>query len=98
MQVYVMDILWIWTSLRVVGKSSTLRSGTGRVPQPRFGSLERWIPELRQELVAFAEFCNDQRILGDLELSQKLKALGLRKPNHAISPRWTWLEIQPCSV
>mmetsp|Transcript_71378 Transcript_71378/g.167218 ORF Transcript_71378/g.167218 Transcript_71378/m.167218 type:complete len:267 (-) Transcript_71378:45-845(-) len=29
-----------------------------------------------EELVSFAEFCNDQRmILGDLELSQKLKAL-----------------------
>lgn len=28
-----------------------------------------------EELVAFAEFCNDQKILGDLELSQKLKAL-----------------------
>ena len=27
-----------------------------------------------QELISFAEFCNDQRIMGDLELSQKLKA------------------------
>lgn len=28
-----------------------------------------------QEMVSFAEFCNDQRVIGDLELSQKLKAL-----------------------
>ena len=32
-------------------------------------------PSLLEELVTFAEFCNDQRMmLGDLELSQKLKA------------------------
>lgn len=35
-----------------------------------------------QELISFAEFCNDQRIMGDLELSQKLKA-----------PWWWWISM-----
>ena len=52
-----------------------LRLRTGRA----FGTLNVKIaptslPHL-EELVSFAEFCNDQRMmLGDLELSQKLKA------------------------
>ena len=38
-------------------------------------------PEL-QELVSFAEFCAEQRMmLGDLELSQKLKADRKRPPS-----------------